>query len=108
MRSGWFSGSTWTAVPTRSRLVRVAIELATRSEAEMTDRAGSPRRRARSAWAGYTTRGPCLAPARNLAYTSAGSSIQARSPERTEAKRVPGQGGAGRDSAADDPDPRVR
>ena len=40
MRNGWFNGSTWTAVPTRRRLVRVAIELATRSEAEMTERAG--------------------------------------------------------------------
>src|SRR5262249_319160 len=40
MRSGWLRGRTCTAVPMRRRLVRVAIELATRSEAEITDRAG--------------------------------------------------------------------
>ena len=38
MRSGWFSGSTWTAVPTRSRRVRLAMALATCSEAEITER----------------------------------------------------------------------
>src|ERR1051325_4832390 len=40
MRSGWFSGSTGTAVPTRNRLVRLAMALATCSEAEMTERVG--------------------------------------------------------------------
>src|SRR5262245_27807038 len=39
-RSGWFSGSTCTAVPTRRRRVRLAIALATCSEAEMTERVG--------------------------------------------------------------------
>ncbi len=40
MRSGWLRGSTVTAVPTRTRRVRVAIELATWSDDEMTERAG--------------------------------------------------------------------
>src|SRR5215813_11784961 len=40
MRSGWFSGSTCTAVPTRRCLVRLAMALATCSEAEMTERVG--------------------------------------------------------------------
>src|SRR5262249_55043861 len=40
IRSGWFSGSTWTAVPTLRRLVRLAMALATCSEAEMTERVG--------------------------------------------------------------------
>ncbi len=40
MRSGWFSGSTCTAVPTCRRVVREAIALATCSEAEMTERVG--------------------------------------------------------------------
>src|SRR5262249_54695435 len=40
IRSGWFSGSTWTAVPTLRRLVRLAIALAPCSEAEMTERVG--------------------------------------------------------------------
>ena len=39
-RSGWFSGRSCTAVPTRRRLVRATIQLATRSGAESTDRAG--------------------------------------------------------------------
>ena len=108
MRKGWFSGSTWTAVPTRSRLVRVAIELAIRSEAEITERDGvkwispsqtqsMPQASAMSASSNalverrdrrgaathlldeesevhagsYTMCAACLAPARNLAYTSA-------------------------------------
>src|SRR5215813_179286 len=41
MRSGWFSGMTVTAVPMCTRLVRVAIELATWSDAEITERAGA-------------------------------------------------------------------
>ena len=40
MRSGWLSGSTWTAVPTRRRRVRAAMALATWSEAEMIEREG--------------------------------------------------------------------
>src|SRR6059036_3951722 len=40
MRSGWLRGSTVTAVPTRTRRVRVAIELATCSEDEITERDG--------------------------------------------------------------------
>lgn len=40
MRSGLLSGSTWTAIPIRSRLVRVAIELATTIGADSTERAG--------------------------------------------------------------------
>ena len=40
MRSGWLSGSTCTAVPTRRRRVRLAIALATCSEAEITERTG--------------------------------------------------------------------
>ncbi len=40
MRSGWFRGRTWTAVPTRTRRVRVAMALATWSEAEITERDG--------------------------------------------------------------------
>src|SRR2546426_510207 len=41
MRRGWLRGSTVTAVPTRRRRVRVAIELATWSDAEITERAGA-------------------------------------------------------------------
>ena len=40
MRSGLLSGSTWTAIPMRRRLVRVAIEPATTIGAESTERAG--------------------------------------------------------------------
>ena len=40
MRRGWFSGRTWTAVPTRSRRVRLATALATWSEEEITERVG--------------------------------------------------------------------
>src|SRR6266545_2773778 len=44
MRSGWFRGNTWTAVPTRRRRVRAAMALATWSEAEMIERVGVVRR----------------------------------------------------------------
>ena len=37
MRSGLFSGSTWTAIPTRNRFVRVAIELAITIGADSAD-----------------------------------------------------------------------
>jgi len=40
MRSGWFSGRTWTAVPIRTRRVRAAMALATCSDAEMIERLG--------------------------------------------------------------------
>src|SRR2546425_315841 len=40
MRNGWLSGSTVTAVPTRTRRVRVAIELAIWSDDEITERPG--------------------------------------------------------------------
>jgi len=40
MRSGWLSGSTVTAVPTRRRRSGVAIELATWRDAEITERFG--------------------------------------------------------------------
>ena len=40
MRSGWLSGSTVTAVPTRTRRVRLAIELATCNDDEITERDG--------------------------------------------------------------------
>src|SRR4026207_2007192 len=40
MRSGWFSGRTWTAVPIRTRRVRAAMALATWSDAEMIERLG--------------------------------------------------------------------
>jgi len=40
MRSGWFRGSTVTAVPTCRRRVRLAIALATWSDAEITEREG--------------------------------------------------------------------
>src|SRR5438034_2986548 len=40
MRKGWIRGNTWTAMPTRNRLVRVAIEQATMIGAESTERLG--------------------------------------------------------------------
>src|SRR5919109_1816682 len=40
MRKGWIRGNTWTAIPTRNRLVRVAIEQATMIGAESTERLG--------------------------------------------------------------------
>src|SRR5262249_46172923 len=40
MRKGWIRGNTWTAMPTRKRLVRVAIEQATIMGAESTERLG--------------------------------------------------------------------
>jgi hypothetical protein len=40
MRSGWLRGRTWTAVPTRRRRVRLAIDPATWSDAEITERTG--------------------------------------------------------------------
>src|SRR5437879_3659501 len=40
IRSGLFRGRTWTAIPIRKRVVRVAIELATTIGAASTDRAG--------------------------------------------------------------------
>src|SRR5712691_6568364 len=40
MRKGWIRGNTWTAMPTRNRLVRVAIEQATMIGAARTERLG--------------------------------------------------------------------
>src|SRR4029450_11451959 len=40
MRKGGIRGNTWTAIPTRNRFVRVAIEQATMIGAESTERLG--------------------------------------------------------------------
>jgi len=61
-RSGWQSGSTWTANPILARRVRPAIAVATTSGEESTDRSGTkcssasqiastPKRSAASTWA---------------------------------------------------------